>query len=288
MSTIKDNKCLISIVLCCRMKGNVNSSLDFFLKSLEHYAYNCDNFEVLIRFDDDDTNFQKYIKDFDHYPFAVKYCVGKRNGGYSDLHRGYWEAFQLASPTSIVVGAMADDFEIMADQWDTKILECCEKYPDNIFILHNRPHPRQLGYYTKGKGESEFKSTILPRTTPLCEDNEFFLDWNVKDLENLYIVDEFPLWSRKIINLTQGFGPVSFTDAWTLTLQHRLWHHHQINRTVFIKNRIAYRKTNPNIDSIDHERWESVRAPNFRYIRSNEYETLINHQAQLIAKEVEQ
>ena len=269
---------LISVVVCSRVEGNENSNLIALLESIQTMTCDPSVIEILIKFDDDDNLALQNIDRLSEFDFTIKYCTGKRLRGYIDIHHGYCQAFEMASPTSIVVGALADDFTVIVKDWDKKILEHSHHFPDNIFFIHQREHPRYCN------------TDMMQRNTdvPLSFDgstseSKCFLDWNFHQFPNLYIVDEAPFWGRAIIDATGGFGPVSFTDAWTLALEHILWNQHHINRTIFMEEGLIQRTTGE-MDQPSNIRWDTDRASNFDYINSEEFSSIMEKEVQSILK----
>ena len=249
----------ISILVCSRISGNKNWGLFNLLNSLKQKSSNYDNFEVLVKFDSDDKKVRKVLPKLDTYPFKVKYLIEPRGRGYLDLHVFYNRLFSQVDERSVVIGAMADDFEIMQEGWDEIILGKINLFPDQIFIIHGCPHP--------------------PTSRENYQEQKFYLDFDIKALEDLYIIDEAPLWSRKLIDICGGFGNASTTDCWTLSLEYFLWHRCGINRTIFLEQPIIYRKTKDKVDQQIARRWWTDRANNFAFMRSDFYKTFVEQQA---------
>lgn len=281
---------LISIVICSRMEGNSNSNLYRLLKSIQDMTCDHDSVEVLIKFDDDDTLIDSMIKKFSKFSFKIKHCKSKRLRGYIDIHHGYGNAFKMASPSSIVVGAMADDFEIIVQDWDKILIENSLHFKDNVFFIHQKEHPNNYSDSNKDKGwiSMERKSDIPKsigcgmRECNICKnDPRAFHDWSFDQIEHMYVVDEAPFWSRKIIEAI-GFGPTSFTDVWTLALENTLWHKHNLNRTVFLETPTVKRYLGP-MDEKRHPRWTTDRRTNFKYVASEDFRNAIEKQADTVA-----
>lgn len=229
------------------------------------------NFEVLIKFDEDDSGAYDFAgrvlskpKANDIY-YPIKFCFGPRGRGYIDIHHGYAQAYKLHDPRCTVVGAMADDFLVFQKHWDNITLELADIYSDGIFVIHGRPHP--------------------PLNRPKFINNKYFLDWKIEEMGDLYIVDEAPMWGRGLIDRI-GFGPISFTDVWTLVLQYYLWHDHKVNRSLFLPGQTTYRKVNPKIDQQGAPRWNTDRKWNFDYIASQAFKDEIKREAEVLARDI--
>lgn len=250
---------MISLLVCSRISENKNWSLFKLLESLKQKSSNYENFEVLIKFDSDDKKVCRVLPKLDTYPFKVKHIIEPRGRGYLDLHVFYNRLFSLVDERSVVIAAMGDDFEIIQEGWDKIILSKTNIFPDQIFIIHGRPHP--------------------PTSRENYQEQKFYLDFDINALEDLYIIDEAPLWSRRLIDICGGFGSTSTTDCWTLSLEYFLYHRCGINRTVFMEQPYAYRSTMDEVDQKIAPRWWTDRVTIFAFIRSDFYKTLIEQQA---------
>jgi len=107
---------------------------------------------------------------------------------------------------------------------------------------------------------------------------KFFLDYDIDRVDDLAIIDEAPLWSRKLLDICGGFGHLSFTDAWTLMLEYYLYHRCGLDRTIFLDQPIITRVLNDEIDK-GPGRWYTSRAENFAFAKGNFYKTQVEHQA---------
>ena len=250
---------MISILVCSRISDNKNFGLPNLLESLKRSSTNYENFEVLVKFDSDDKKVDRVLPKLDTYPFKIKYLIEPRGRGYIDLHVSYNRLFSLVDERSVVIGAMADDFNIIQEGWDEIVLSKINVFPDQVFIIHGRPHP--------------------PSSRKNYQEQKFYLDFGINSLEDLSIIDEAPLWSRKLLDICGGLGHLSFTDAWTLCLEYYLFHRCGLNRTIFLEQPIIYRTLNETIDQQIASRWWTDRANNFVFARSRFYKTLVEQQA---------
>ncbi|GEM_PF-2415599 len=250
---------MISLLVCSRVSGNKNYSLLKLLDSLKRMSASYDNFEVLVKFDSDDEKVKYVLPKLDKYPFTVKYLIEPRGRGYIDLHVFYNRLFSLVDERSVVIGAMGDDFEITEKHWDEVILGKTHEFDDQVYIIHGRPHP--------------------PYQRENYETQKFFLDFDFDRMEDLEIIDEAPLWSRKLLDICGGFGHLSFTDVWTLALEYYLWHRCGLNRTIFTDRPFIHRQLNEDIDKQGSKRWWTDRVDNFAFARSNFYKTQVEQQA---------
>jgi hypothetical protein len=252
---------MISILVCSRISGNKNFGLPDFLDSLKRMSSNYENFEVLVKFDSDDEKVPRLLPKLESYPFKIKYLVEPRGRGYLDLHVFYNKLFSLVDERSVVIGAMADDFEIIQEGWDEIILSKVNIFPDQVFIIRT--------------GSSVI--ALKDRQDP--QGSQFYLDFDIDSLENDGACDEAPLWSRKLLEICGGVGPISFTDAWTVTLEYFLFHTCGIYRTIFLQKPAIYRKGKEEVDGTIALRWWTDRAANFAFARSHFFKALVEQQA---------
>lgn len=263
---------MISILVNSRAEGNVNQSLLKLLYSLKVSTNQPENIELLVKYDADDMDFpalRESIKQSD-YKFKIKFAIGLRDRGYIDIHKGYNQLLEMIDNRCRIIVAMADDFTCNGG-WDDRAREAVKDAGD-LFILHQRPHP-----YLEGE-----PTGILNAFRDKHDVDKFAMEMDMFDASNLHIIDEAPMWSRRLID-TVGFFPVSFTDAWTLALEYCLWQNHKINITKFMTE-IYINRTTCAVDQPGNERWYTDRKWNFDYIKSNDFRELVADQASYIAE----
>jgi len=214
---------------------------------------NYENFELLVKFDSDDKGVRKVLPKLDTYPFKVKYLIEPRGRGYVDLHVFFNRLFPMIDDRSVVLGNMGDDFEIIQEGWDEIVLSKTNIFPDQIYIIH------------------DYREAY--------EEQRFYQDFDINTIGGPIIFDEASLWSRKLLEICNGFGHVSFTDAWTVMLEYYLFHRCGINRTIFLEKPLVKRRSKAQVDGQSALRWWTERASNFDFIRSPFYKTLVEQQA---------
>jgi hypothetical protein len=275
---------MISIIVTSRVLGNVNHNIKELVRSLAEHSQQPEEVELLVKFDnDDDAAYEVNASLLSRtLPFRIKTCCGDRGRGYIDIHHGYNQLLSMVNPRCQIVIAMADDFTVERD-WDAALRSAATGGGD-YFIIHHRPHPLPKRRFLKYRSE-----TWEPK---------FNLETNMFHGENLYIVDEAPAWSFKLLSACGGgvgnsdyfekqmssgnlVFPVSFTDAWTLCLEWSLWHNHNLNITRFLPTKLIQRKT-CEVDQPGNERWH-IRKTNFAFIKSREFVDLVYGQAKRIA-----
>lgn len=172
---------MITILLGSR-KGK-NSRLDYLLNSLSRSAFSRKNYEVLVKLDDDDPHLedqQRIILEKSE-EMSVRSLVSPRAMGYEDLHKAYMDLYRGSSVESKAVWVLSDDVLILGSSWDRYILHAIDRMGE-LFVL--------------------CPTTLVGSQT---------------DLQALEIMDNYPIWSTKFLNIA-GFGYTFSTDSWTNTL----------------------------------------------------------------------
>ena len=177
----------ISVLLASRAKGNPNMRFHALMESLLGKAVNPDNFEILVKLDDDDVHHPLYIGGIDK-PIRVKTIITPRAKGYADLHKAYMDLLAIASPDSELFWVLSDDVTVGTAGWDKEII--------NIAGIRNG---RPLVINTI----SDIDMRSLNSST--CIGN----------------VDTFPVWTRAWLAVA-GFGYNFNTDGWTSLLCYNL------------------------------------------------------------------
>ena len=251
---------MISIIISSRCQGNPNHDLYGLMCSLKIQTSGYKNIEVLVKYDEDDSGFEKVISDINKtcFPFYIRFVKGQRGKGYIYIHKGYNQLLPYINDRCTIVVAMADDFTVETN-WDKELLSQAE---GDYFIIHQRPHPKEG----------------VARLSDGVKYPNFYLGDDVFGKgDNLYVVDEAPAWSKKLLDDVVSF-PISFTDMWTLCLEKILWEHYNINITKFTGSLIINRRT-CDIDEPSNNRWSTDRKENFEYIKSSEFKAIIMQQA---------
>lgn len=256
----------IAVLVNCRVDGNPNCGLTRLLESIKANSINPDMIEIHIKFDTDDRKIDlSFINKIERMPLFIHWIREPRGRGYIDIHHGYNRLLIDISPSIEIIGAMGDDF-LVAPGWDKALLDLYS--PNSYMIIHQRPHP--------------------PSNRPDFASEPFHLNFPVfEEMENLYVVDEAPFWSRKLIFATTWLGGgLSFTDGWTLALEHLLWINHGIRITRFTDKQYIHRTVHPIVDTPKSPRWKGDRARNFEYIRSSYFRAIVENQAENVARRV--
>jgi len=134
----------ITILMPSRMAGNENSRFRACLSSLADHADDATNFELLIKFDDDDQDLPTLlgiVKEFRNR-FSIRHIVTSRASGYGDLHKAALDLLRIADANSVLFWGLGDDCVVQSPGWDTKMLARCHDYDDGLFVLHFRQDAR--------------------------------------------------------------------------------------------------------------------------------------------------
>jgi hypothetical protein len=243
---------IISIFITSRVSGNKNHGLKELLKTLAKNTSES-QYEVLVKFDDNDPDADDVIDTLSQFDLTIKHLKGPQGRGYEDIHEGYTSLIPLANPNSSIFICMADDF-VVVPNWDVTLRKAFQKFSGEMCIVHQRPHPPS----------NRNSVGVFPHNPTFS--NVPFAD--------LYIIDEAPAWSADLIRMIGSFGPISFTDLWTLVIEKELYKN-RIYITGFTESEIIYRKLHEEIDFVNTERWNGARKRNFDYAKSIDFEEQI-------------
>ena len=202
---------LISILLACRKAENASSQLPRLLESLFATAHHPNQVEVLIKFDDDDKEVKSliaYVEGFDPN-LRVFYKLTPRGAGYFGLHHAYNDLLNDVSTNSELIWVVSDDCEFVAPGWDAMLLSNLDRFEDRIFVLHHI-----INHHQGMSTEDVFQ-------TP----------------------DPYPIWSRKWVEVCGGFGPCTFTDAWTGFIEHLMITRSRVDRRIQLPRHVVRRST---------------------------------------------
>jgi len=236
----------ISLLINSRIEGNANHGLKNLLDDLATKCVDPKNFEVLIKFDDDDQGFSEeeiWLRDWpDKDKFLVKFIVTPRRRGYADLHCGYADLMPFVSDSSKIIGAVADDMRVVNPGWDKVLIDTA--LDRRMFIIH--PH----------KPNESVNIDMLEVTNH----------------------DESPFWSKQLIYVCQCNWWIYATDAWTTALEYWL-NKHGTNITLLTCAGMFQRKFNGDIDSMaNKERWK-VRSEMFKFTTTDFFKDMVRIQA---------
>lgn len=257
---MKNQKINISIFVTSRIAGNKNSNLEKLVTSIRDQSFSTSDIEILVKFDDDDRLANDVISKIKKFDITIKYAFGPRKRGYIDIHHGYSQLIPKADNNSKIFICMADDF-IVKKNWDIEYRKFIHKCNREFFIIHQRPHPYSDRNFIK----------LSKYNTGYYGDS-----WG-----DIYIIDEAPAWSASLIRLINNFGPISFTDLFTLDLEAKLGEK-KINITYFTSNETIYRTLHKDIDIPGTQRWNNDREINMKFAHSENFNYQMKEISELI------
>jgi hypothetical protein len=126
---------MITLILTSRVLGNKDSDMNRLLTSLWDCGGNKDNCEVLIKYDNDDTE-QPDMSYYEKFPFKVKKFIWSRGEGRHGFHLDHFYLFSQRNQKSRFVLLCADDFTFIKKGFIEEILSIKEEY---CFVGPRRP-----------------------------------------------------------------------------------------------------------------------------------------------------
>jgi hypothetical protein len=231
---------MISILLNSRAKDYNNpGSLDVFLNSLYSSLHNIENVEIIFKFDLDDDVILNQIIQL------VKI--------YPDLQIKY-----VVTPRYYYTGLHIGYYECFKlVNKKSKLIICVA----DDFLFNKKNWDQELLDQI-----SSFNKNDL---------------YTVQDFigDNTNSVPICPMWSPKIIEICEGFGPVFATDAWSMYINKFLLS--EIPSNVIIYNANIQRITNE-LDGPSNIRWHTDRKEALEYLASEEFNNYIEIQLSLL------
>lgn len=243
---------LISIVMSCRIAGNTNSMLPNCMKSLMQHAADARQFEVLIKFDDDDADVQKTLEAAKQSGANISHIITPRGKGYFDLHKAYMDLFAMASPSSQLFWVISDDMEVHTQDWDQHLIDAWKPHAHLSCVLH-------------AKKLMDLQKAHYSRAIVRC--------------------DAYPIWSRKWL-ASAGFGFTFSTDGWTSLLEYLLFRDHGVDSRIAVPGIRLYRHTDDMIDSEQSDRWTNERQTMIDLVESDNLKSIINELVRGLAEKI--
>ena len=258
---------MFSAILTSRIEGNGDSRLIGLLDSIEKNSHIHNSFEVLIKFDNDDTEAYKLVSKFPSYSFKINHIFDERGRGAMDFHIGYTTLLSIANPNTIFFITLADDFVVKKD-WDLIL-------SSTLNIMGDEPKSKKWVLYNKIEDD-----IFLIQHSPYPDN----LNFDKNNIENITGLEIAPAFSKKFIYLCGGFGYTSFTDAWVVLLQHELKHTHNIDITNFTNKEYVERlEQGTGMSILEQANRNGQRLCNFNLMKSKFYQDTIKTQAEVLA-----
>ncbi len=253
---------MITIMLGCRAEGNSNSNLHDFLLALAANAESKDNYEVLIKFDEDDTYLESLYQIIVKFAncINIKTIVTPRGQGYSDLHKAYLDLLLISNSNSKLYWVLSDDAMVIGYCWDRKLLQVAEEHENQTFV-------------------------ITPCNKPFYSD--------MSSEEALNIMDNYPVWSAAWIATCGGFGYTFSTDGWTNLLCWDIYHKTGVDCRKEVKDLITpigairgiqiIRNQHEN-DMPGSERWSTTRKSMIEKVLSRQGRRLLSYSSEALMR----
>ena len=219
----------ISFIFTCRLEDGREGLLSRYFESLIEHCDNPRNIEVIIKFDDD-QDISEAKKVIDHFAdrITIKHVVTPRGQGYKHLCYFYTELLFLVDTNSQLISVHSIDLVFTKKGFDTILLEAAKKSDDGIFVLH-------------------------------AISNLSFI-YDIKSVNDaIQRPDNFPLWSRRWIEIQGHFGYNSSTDGWSQLTEFFLFTEHGIDRRVDLTGHNLFKEMD-NVDrGVNSKYWEIKR-----------------------------
>jgi len=241
---------MISILLNTRTKdydnrGNILQFLDNLTASITDY----ESIEVVFKVDTDDDisiNLLADIINTKKYNFCIKYVVSDRVF-YKGLHIGYKECFAITNSESKIIVCVADDF---------------------LFLDPSHSNLNKMEY-------DSWTLYVLDQVKQFTKDDIFLLTDKIGNIGSGNPIG--PMWSRKLIELCNGFGQTYATDCWASHIAKNLKLAHP-DRVIMIQK--VFRRMSSHLDSSragedGHNRAELIRRPMLYHHRADKYQEYI-------------
>lgn len=243
---------MFSIVMASRSGITEFSGPIKFLQNALEKSKNHNNFEIIIRCDEDDKLLQDLESSLSskNFPFPVKLITGLKLSGYLDLHKFYNECLLKVSDKSKFIFSLPEDVTINIENWDQILIDEYHK------ARKEHGHPFFTMHQTLSPGDLNIDACI---ETP----------------------DPFPIYSREWLSVCNGISHTGANDSWVQCIHHYLIKNHGI----FIKHFLPHVIFDRNIDAHDlicNKRWSNERLQNHEMLRKNRTQKIMASQAQAI------
>ena len=243
---------MFSIVLATRSGATEFSGPLKLLKDMRNKMSNPQNFEIIIRGDDDDLKLPEFknLIEKENFPFRTMVISGSRSRGYDDLHKFYNECFVHLSHQTRFIFSLPEDVEIQVDGWDAFLINEYEKankqFNHPVFTMHQSLLPGDCSYDS-------------------CLENP----------------DSFPIYSKEWICSVGGFSHTGANDSWIQAVHHFLINDYGLMVRHFLSQLVFLRNTDSH-DSVASGRWANARLRNHELMRRSRVKSMIKSQARTL------
>ncbi len=243
----------VSLIMCCRIKGNENSDLMNVLRNFVEKASSHERMEILIKFDDDDDDAAKVFDELKSLPVTVKYIVTPRGLGFADLHKACMDLFTIADLNSELFWGITDDMDLYTNEWDRIIYQTYKAAKIKTCTI-------RLGKMIK------FHRISLAETP--------------------HKLDSFPVWSRGWLT-SATIGYTTGCDIWTNMIEYLLFRDYGIDNRLKPKQHISFRRRiHPVLDQYDSEKWFKYCVPVLELMETDNFKLLAEDTALAVAGKI--
>ena len=186
---------MISIICPSRKQDYENKgTITNFVRDVAIHTFDKRSIEIIFKLDTDDyENIQEYldlgVKE-NFFDINCKAIISDRCY-YHGLRHGVKECFAITNPNSKVILAIADDHKIDMQNWDSEVLEKCKHLTKEDIFIVQASHDR-IGRF-----------------------------FNLNE-PNVCHSPEIIMWSRKVVEIFDGFGGMeelkTATDALSISI----------------------------------------------------------------------
>ena len=179
-------KKLISFIMFSRNLNVVKGFLD----NIEATVKNPDVVELMLKLDEDQPEAKQFIEEeVAKRQFTIKYVITPRLNGLTSLWLTCNELFLMSSPDSYFVQSISDEVRFETQHWDEILQKYIGYFPDHVFRL-------RMSTFKLNNNVMPFTCNVTP--------------------------DSFPIYSRKWLTLTLGFG----SCCWASDVYHQFVAYH--------------------------------------------------------------
>lgn len=177
---------LISILLASIRPQNLSQ----LLFSLTETCDDPTRVEVWVKIDDGDDAMREYLDmAVDTYPISVRYLQTPKEDGYYTLHHGYQQLYKASDPSSYFIVIVNDEVRFVTKGWDSILSKYVGFFPDDVFRL-KISQQKLRNYY------SVYECGPCP--------------------------DNYPITTRKWMELAEGVGDCWGPDVWHQMIDYHL------------------------------------------------------------------
>lgn len=224
----------ISLFLLVRITDDKFHNFVRFFQSVVNCVDDPKNLEILVKFDDDQdiSKALEVIEEFRKKGLEIKYISTPRGKGFQYLSYFLLDLMFIANRESKLFVMQSIDFHYIKKGFDTIMIEASKKYEDEIFVIH-----------------PNFKLSLKSQV----------IDIN----QAAQIVEAYPFWSRKWIEIQSVFGYNSFMDGYTSLVEYFLLTEYGIDRRIDLSEHKLVEETDMG-GFVDSPYWQGPRKTSMK------------------------